>query len=245
MYDSGGYVQELGLSLEESRAHLGFLRLHNWIDNRWALCPPLPPSLHPGPFWKAQRPSFTSCPPAPLGCPLTLPSTQEPRRIRGAHALQPGSGAARRRHAAPRVPRSRTRGGRPQRAPIRHAAPQRRPVVAAAHLGAPSSAPHYPPVLAPPPPVWPRPLTCPPRPALRWACCSSLSTSLWPRRASGAGRAGHAQRGLGPGHGGCWWRCRRPRRLYASPSWVLPIASGPASCAADRAASPASSRWRS
>ncbi|KAI5932677.1 Polycystin-1 [Manis javanica] len=34
MYDSGGYVQELGLSLEESRAHLGFLRLHNWIDNR-------------------------------------------------------------------------------------------------------------------------------------------------------------------------------------------------------------------
>lgn len=164
MYDSGGYVQELGLSLEESRAHLGFLRLHNWIDNRWALCPPLPPSLHPGPFWKAQRPSFTSCPPAPLGCPLTLPSAQEPRRIRGAHALQPGSGAARRRHSAPRVPRSRTRGGRPQRAPIRHAAPQRRPVVAAAHLGAPSSAPHYPPVLAPPPPVWPRPLTAPPRP---------------------------------------------------------------------------------
>lgn len=34
MYDSGGYVQELGLSLEESRAQLGFLQLHNWIDNR-------------------------------------------------------------------------------------------------------------------------------------------------------------------------------------------------------------------
>ncbi|KAK2499988.1 hypothetical protein MC885_005212 [Smutsia gigantea] len=34
VYDSGGYVQELGLSLEESRAHLGFLQLHNWIDNR-------------------------------------------------------------------------------------------------------------------------------------------------------------------------------------------------------------------
>nr|KAF6441861.1 polycystin 1, transient receptor potential channel interacting [Rousettus aegyptiacus] len=34
VYDSGGYVQELGLSLEESRAQLGFLQLHNWIDNR-------------------------------------------------------------------------------------------------------------------------------------------------------------------------------------------------------------------
>ncbi|XP_041604641.1 polycystin-1 isoform X5 [Vulpes lagopus] len=34
VYDSGGYVQDLGLSLEESRAQLGFLQLHNWIDNR-------------------------------------------------------------------------------------------------------------------------------------------------------------------------------------------------------------------
>lgn len=34
VYDSGGYVQELGLSLEESRERLGFLQLHNWIDNR-------------------------------------------------------------------------------------------------------------------------------------------------------------------------------------------------------------------
>ncbi|XP_060028588.1 polycystin-1 isoform X1 [Erinaceus europaeus] len=34
VYDSGGYVQELGLSLEESRARLGFLQLHDWIDNR-------------------------------------------------------------------------------------------------------------------------------------------------------------------------------------------------------------------
>lgn len=34
VYDSGGYVQELGLSLEESREQLGFLQLHNWIDNR-------------------------------------------------------------------------------------------------------------------------------------------------------------------------------------------------------------------
>nr|XP_058892356.1 polycystin-1 isoform X3 [Kogia breviceps] len=34
VYDSGGYVQELGPSLEESRAQLGFLQLHNWIDNR-------------------------------------------------------------------------------------------------------------------------------------------------------------------------------------------------------------------
>nr|XP_045017588.1 polycystin-1 isoform X2 [Jaculus jaculus] len=34
MYDSGGYVQELGLSLEESRARLGFLKLHNWLDSR-------------------------------------------------------------------------------------------------------------------------------------------------------------------------------------------------------------------
>lgn len=37
VYDSGGYVQELGLSLEESRARLGFLQLHNWLDSRWAL----------------------------------------------------------------------------------------------------------------------------------------------------------------------------------------------------------------
>ncbi|KAM5130746.1 polycystin-1 isoform 4-T4 [Callospermophilus lateralis] len=34
VYDSGGYVQELGLSLEESRARLGFLQLHNWLDSR-------------------------------------------------------------------------------------------------------------------------------------------------------------------------------------------------------------------
>lgn len=37
MYDSGGYIQELGLSLEESRARLGFLQLHNWLDSRWVL----------------------------------------------------------------------------------------------------------------------------------------------------------------------------------------------------------------
>ncbi|XP_067162069.1 polycystin-1 [Apteryx mantelli] len=32
-YDSGGYVQELGASLEESRAQLSFLQQHTWIDN--------------------------------------------------------------------------------------------------------------------------------------------------------------------------------------------------------------------
>ncbi|XP_062444513.1 polycystin-1 isoform X3 [Rhea pennata] len=32
-YDSGGYVQELGASLEESRAQLDFLQQHTWIDN--------------------------------------------------------------------------------------------------------------------------------------------------------------------------------------------------------------------
>lgn len=50
VYDSGGYVQELGPSLEESRAQLGFLQLHNWIDNRWAPCsapPPTPRALCP------------------------------------------------------------------------------------------------------------------------------------------------------------------------------------------------------
>ncbi|XP_064151439.1 polycystin-1 isoform X2 [Loxodonta africana] len=34
VYDSGGYVQELGLSLEESRAQLNFLQQHRWVDNR-------------------------------------------------------------------------------------------------------------------------------------------------------------------------------------------------------------------
>uniref|UniRef100_A0A4X2KWQ0 Polycystin 1, transient receptor potential channel interacting n=1 Tax=Vombatus ursinus TaxID=29139 RepID=A0A4X2KWQ0_VOMUR len=33
VYDSGGYIQELGVSLEESRELLGFLQQHNWIDN--------------------------------------------------------------------------------------------------------------------------------------------------------------------------------------------------------------------
>ncbi|NXA38308.1 PKD1 protein, partial [Eudromia elegans] len=32
-YDSSGYVQELGASLEESRAQLSFLQQHAWIDN--------------------------------------------------------------------------------------------------------------------------------------------------------------------------------------------------------------------
>ncbi|KFW80121.1 Polycystin-1, partial [Phalacrocorax carbo] len=32
-YDSSGYVQELGASLEESRAQLNFLQEHTWIDN--------------------------------------------------------------------------------------------------------------------------------------------------------------------------------------------------------------------
>uniref|UniRef100_A0A663LLD3 Polycystin 1, transient receptor potential channel interacting n=1 Tax=Athene cunicularia TaxID=194338 RepID=A0A663LLD3_ATHCN len=32
-YDSSGYVQELGASLEESRARLNFLQQHTWIDN--------------------------------------------------------------------------------------------------------------------------------------------------------------------------------------------------------------------
>lgn len=50
MYDSGGYVQELGPSLEESRAQLGFLQLHNWIDNRWA------PYSAPPPTPRARRP---------------------------------------------------------------------------------------------------------------------------------------------------------------------------------------------
>ncbi|XP_037363702.1 polycystin-1 [Talpa occidentalis] len=34
VYDSGGYVQELGPGLEQSRARLAFLRQHGWIDNR-------------------------------------------------------------------------------------------------------------------------------------------------------------------------------------------------------------------
>ncbi|XP_048188432.1 polycystin-1 isoform X2 [Perognathus longimembris pacificus] len=34
VYDSGGYIQELGLSLEESQKRLGFLQLHNWLDSR-------------------------------------------------------------------------------------------------------------------------------------------------------------------------------------------------------------------
>ncbi|KAM4819917.1 polycystin-1 [Thomomys bottae] len=34
VYDSGGYIQELGPSLEESRKRLGFLQLHNWLDSR-------------------------------------------------------------------------------------------------------------------------------------------------------------------------------------------------------------------
>ncbi|XP_075420577.1 polycystin-1 isoform X3 [Tenrec ecaudatus] len=34
VYDSGGYVQELGQSLAESRAQLEFLRQHHWVDNR-------------------------------------------------------------------------------------------------------------------------------------------------------------------------------------------------------------------
>uniref|UniRef100_A0A7N4PGU6 Polycystin 1, transient receptor potential channel interacting n=2 Tax=Sarcophilus harrisii TaxID=9305 RepID=A0A7N4PGU6_SARHA len=33
VYDSGGYIQELGVSLEESRELLSFLQRHNWIDN--------------------------------------------------------------------------------------------------------------------------------------------------------------------------------------------------------------------
>ncbi|XP_069726043.1 polycystin-1 isoform X2 [Phaenicophaeus curvirostris] len=32
-YDSSGYIQELGASLEESRAQLNFLQQHGWIDN--------------------------------------------------------------------------------------------------------------------------------------------------------------------------------------------------------------------
>ena len=32
-YDSSGYIQELGASLEESRAQLNFLQQHTWIDN--------------------------------------------------------------------------------------------------------------------------------------------------------------------------------------------------------------------
>ncbi|KAM9583754.1 polycystin-1 isoform 1-T1 [Trichechus inunguis] len=34
VYDSGGYMQELGLNLEESRAQLDFLQRHGWVDNR-------------------------------------------------------------------------------------------------------------------------------------------------------------------------------------------------------------------
>lgn len=48
VYDSGGYIQELGLSLEESRARLGFLQLHNWLDSRWVLSGE----------WQASEPHF-------------------------------------------------------------------------------------------------------------------------------------------------------------------------------------------
>ncbi|KAG8506400.1 Polycystin-1 [Galemys pyrenaicus] len=34
VYDSGGYVQELGPGLEQSRARLAFLQEHSWIDDR-------------------------------------------------------------------------------------------------------------------------------------------------------------------------------------------------------------------
>lgn len=32
-YDTGGYIQELGASLEETRAQLRYLQQHTWIDN--------------------------------------------------------------------------------------------------------------------------------------------------------------------------------------------------------------------
>lgn len=47
VYDSGGYIQELGLSLQESLTRLHFLQLHNWIDNRWATLLPLAPTGSP------------------------------------------------------------------------------------------------------------------------------------------------------------------------------------------------------
>ncbi|XP_039346814.1 polycystin-1 isoform X1 [Mauremys reevesii] len=33
VYDSGGYIQELGATLEESRAHVDYLQQNNWINN--------------------------------------------------------------------------------------------------------------------------------------------------------------------------------------------------------------------
>lgn len=71
MYDSGGYVQELGPSLEESRAQLGFLQLHNWIDDRWAprSAPPRTPRASPSP---------RLLPPSPFGEPRPLPALLPP-----------------------------------------------------------------------------------------------------------------------------------------------------------------------
>ena len=83
VYDSGGYVQELGLSLEESRDRLRFLQLHNWLDNRWAL-PPLPsrggrshqPGAHPHSSGPAGLGGFHS--------PSATPALRGPRSSRPA-----------------------------------------------------------------------------------------------------------------------------------------------------------------
>lgn len=152
-------MQELGLSLEESRARLGFLQLHNWLDSRWVLARVsccrhrtlgLPPSqLCPCPS-PPPRPlqSPPCCPCAGRLCASLAkcsghsisqipPLAQEPRSVRGAHALQPCRGTACCCHAAPRVPCCWPCADRLQRPAICSAAPQYWPVIASAHLGMP------------------------------------------------------------------------------------------------------------
>ena len=89
VYDSGGYVQELGPSLEESRAQLGFLQLHNWIDNRWAphSAPlPAPCTRRPVPTTPAARAPLES-----IGlsqrCPLRLLAPARALRAEAAPCL--------------------------------------------------------------------------------------------------------------------------------------------------------------
>lgn len=69
-------MQELGLSLEESRAQLGFLQLHNWIDNRCSrsACPRL------SALWRFRR-AHGGPHAAPLRGPAPPRSTPPPRRF--------------------------------------------------------------------------------------------------------------------------------------------------------------------
>lgn len=133
IYDSGGYIQELGTTLQESKACLQGLQQNNWISNRWV--------MRAGETQVGNRGRLAP-PPTPTPKLLAVryfePSfhlLQEPGSLCGNDPVSPCSGPPCCRHTPAGVPPGKTRRASCDRHSLPTAPPWQEGHPAAAHDG--------------------------------------------------------------------------------------------------------------